>query len=615
MSEYATVPSGRNVAHNPRPTSLTHMAVVGGTQSLTTEASFSGNQSVRVVLGASQSWSWKAAVDDDADLAAIPAESSVFIAARVAGSAVGNWQAIGRVWYTDGTTTAAALSGLGITLIPNSFQRLDWSRVVGAGKTVRNVGIEFTTGAGVSLDVLVGGLDIRVNQPVDSFIHGDAGDGYSWEGTANNSPSVRESFVAAPVFGTGGQYSPTLTVEIISRHTGGVLGDITDHVLGGSITYDLDTDEHKGTCSLTLDDPGIVEVLGDEWIRFHLRIDRTDGSVEEGPLGVFILDPPKERWTEGADEWVYPGRDITSLLSTTFIRGVPQELIFTDGETETVLRAAYFAKEGTSYRAIIQDVLLNDAGLRSGQFLFSADLPQFLDSDMGWEEQATVMEIVTDTLEGAGWQKPWMAPAGFITSAPAGVNPATVSPSLYLSTGNNSRVRWPFEVDADAGGIGNRVRVISAKDVTSVTTRKKKRKGKRKNVTSKVTKRHAVEVWRMNNDPTHPLSYPRLGRWIDIPDVKQPLVQNDAEANALADQALIEAGQLPLRVRLTTEAMVRGLNEVYELNLRDHWGEPIDSGQGRYWCRGWSIQLGPPWEMVHNLSRTIDFRAASFVSE
>jgi hypothetical protein len=41
--------------------------------------------------------------------------------------------------------------------------------------------------------------------------------------------------------------------------------------------------------------------------------------------------------------------------------------------------------------------------------------------------------------------------------------------------------------------------------------------------------------------------------------------------------------------------------------MKDAYGDPIESGQGRYWCRGWSFQLGPPWEMVHNLTRVVSF--------
>jgi hypothetical protein len=104
----------------------------------------------------------------------------------------------------------------------------------------------------------------------------------------------------------------------------------------------------------------------------------------------------------------------------------------------------------------------------------------------------------------------------------------------------------------------------------------------------------------------------RLRRFIDVPDINVPLVADQAAADALANNALIQASVLPMRARLTTVVMLRGLNEVYELNLMDSHGNPIDSGQGRYFCRGWTLQLGLPWEMVHTLTRVIAFTSTPY---
>lgn len=120
-----------------------------------------------------------------------------------------------------------------------------------------------------------------------------------------------------------------------------------------------------------------------------------------------------------------------------------------------------------------------------------------------------------------------------------------------------------------------------------------------------------VDVTVANMDPTHPLSYPRLGRWIELPTVTPGQVTDDSVATQIAHNELIKASNVPVRVRLTTEVMIRGLNEVYELNMSDAYGNPIRSGQGRYWCRGWTLQLGSPWEMTHNLTRVVGFDVAS----
>jgi hypothetical protein len=118
-------------------------------------------------------------------------------------------------------------------------------------------------------------------------------------------------------------------------------------------------------------------------------------------------------------------------------------------------------------------------------------------------------------------------------------------------------------------------------------------------------------IRRGNVDASHPLSFPRVGRWIDLPNLEIPQVANEAAAVAAADQALIDAGTIPVRVRLTTEIMHRGLGEVYQLDITDAYNNPIESGQGNYQCRGWAAQLGPPWEMIHVLKRTVSFQSVS----
>jgi hypothetical protein len=363
-----------------------------------------------------------------------------------------------------------------------------------------------------------------------------------------------------------------------------------------------------------MDEPGLIDSLADEYARISVHIERPDGSVEEGPVGMFMVDPPKERWVGGHDEWVYAGSDMLRLLDTFMFRG--QAVLPTEG-TEVTVDAARGLRDGESYRAALVDVLSNPdpgrgMGLAQTQFSFSGAMNQVAAGDLGWEGGTSALTIVTEILEGAGWRKPWVTPQGVITSAPAGDDPSVITPSLVLATGDNSRLRWPFEVDPDASAVGNRVRVLGVQEIRS---RKYKRAKKKKKMVPAgwSTKRNLVQVWATNDDPSHPLSFQRLNRWIDIPDVKAPLLQTVSEAQQLARQALIDAGQLPIRVRLTTEIMVRGLNEVYDLDMYDATGEPIESGQGRYFCRGWSLQLGPPWEMVHSLSRVIPFEEASFL--
>lgn len=607
MSEFSNVPVGRNLVHDPRPVSASFFGTdYPGTvfPTFTTERSFSGAGSVRLTLPAGQSAYWTASVINDPDFTSLPTGGSYYGSMRVSGPVptgiiLHPYMVMDNdVWLVGDQVPVVASS--------DQFSVHTWQMIMPVGRNPKYSWVYIINSTISTHTLYVGGFDLRKDQAVDSFIHGDAGDDYFWEGAANNSPSQRRAFVPAPIFGHGGQVTHSIAVEVVTR-SNVLIRDITENFLDGSVTYDLDADQWKGTCNLTLNEPGLVEPLADEYVRVTLRVDYADGTTEEAPIGMFMMDPPKERWSSGFDTWAYTGRDLLAFLASFSFRGevIPPDPA--DGsEGESTVFIARMIEAGKPYREALIDILTNTdpkrgVGLSASQISFPASLDAVSEDNLGWEGGTDALTMITDILQAAGWQKPWVTPYIVITSAPAGVDPATVTPSITLATGENSRVRWPFEIDPDATAVGNRVRVVSARNANSRT---KKKKGQ-KNV--------AVEVWATNEDPSHPISFNRLGRWIDIPDIKVPLVSDEAEAQQLATQALIDAGQLPIRARLTTQAMVRGLNEVYELNLVDAYGDPIASGQGRYWCRGWSIQLGQPWEMVHNLSRVIAFGQASFL--
>jgi hypothetical protein len=270
-----------------------------------------------------------------------------------------------------------------------------------------------------------------------------------------------------------------------------------------------------------------------------------------------------------------------------------------------------------------------------------------------WPGGTSVLQCISEVLEGSGWRRPWVTPAGIIVSAPAGDDPSLFTPNATFSTGQDSFVRWPFEVDSDASGIGNRIRVIGSNQLTNTNVvpnpaypgwlaaidkakkikdkKKKKKQLKKLNASppdattdeADITTYTNVAVVVANNDPASPISYASLGRWIDLPDIERTVLSSatlptnnqakgDAEARRIGTQALIDASMLAIRARMTTEIHKRGLNEVYLLDLYDVNDDPFPSGQGKYFCRGWSFQLGPPWQMVHSLSRIIPFGEASF---
>lgn len=631
-----TVLAARNLAHNPRPTSTTNVTGTGGTTiTLVTDRSFSGSSSLLVTIPAGGWIHVDAAATGDLDLTGIPSASTLHAAIHVSGPVPASVVAGIILIYTDATSSIGAT--VPVTNASTRFERVIPTPITAtAGKVINNLLVRITNNGGSPATFYIGGFDFRRGAAVDGFIHGAGGANYSWEGTANNSPSNRAQFTTDLVQGSGGSVYPSIKLFVVNRQNQ-ILREITDHFIDGDVTYDLDAATWKGSCRLVLDDPTLIQPLALEFVRIVLHLDYPDGTSEEGSIGQFMVDMPSERWSSGDDQWTYQGRDMLALLNDT---------MFPDGNVVAA---------GAAYQAQLNQILLEVIGLSPSQISIPA-ITQVWASDFSWEEGTTTLQVITDTLVAAGMQKPWITPTGQITSAVAGTSPANISPSVVLATGEDSPLRWPFQVDPDTAKIGNRVHVISVHSHMEPTPptvigqpdalaasfagaaynpsveeeKKKKKKHKHKgrgnqpgpdpdpDPTDIPQPDHNVDdpiaATAVNDDPAHPISHVRLGRWIDLPNINVPQVSGQAEAQAIADQALLDASVLPMIARVTTRVMLRGLNEVYELDMFDSIGNPIDSGQGRYFCRGWTLQLGLPWEMVHTLKRVIAFSSTAFFS-
>lgn len=666
----ATFAAARNLSHDPRPSSNTRFTAAGGaTATYVTDRSYSGAGSVLLSIPTAGSVVWTAAANDDADIAALVG-GTIRAMVHASGASGSGVQAKMRLTYTDATNIDTAVSNL-------SNSGLDFERTIfpdlanNPAKTLRNISIVFTNTNVNTRTIYVGGFDTRRNQALDGFISGSSGVGYSWEGAANNSPSNRAAITQNAIIGSGGSIYPSIKVHVVTRQNQ-VVREITDHFIDGSVTYDLDAEGYKGSCNIILDDPHLIHALSDEYVRITLHIDQADGTFKESSLGMFTVEPPKETWLSGAnDQWSYTGKDMLALLETWMLTspasGGPETQatyfpsnpdgtawigVFTS--SEYVPASGYFAGPGVPYQTILDDLLHDRVGLAKTQYaipISGSVGPQ----GIGWPNNENVGVALRDLCQAAGLKKPWVTPQGVITSAPAKLDPATQMPSVTFTTGEDSPVRWPFEVESDTSGVGNRIRVTSTFQVNTTVqgeyhpavpavtdpdwepmpvkgNKKKKKKAKAYNaagapiVTPAVADYYdqvpytywgPVEAYAQNNDPAHPLSTVRLGRIIDLPDVSIPmmggLTGSNASAAAHASNLLREVSKIPVTVRLTTEVMVRGLNEVYELNLLDSDGNPIPSGQGKYDCRGWNMQLGSPWQMTHTLRRIVEYKDLAWV--
>lgn len=594
MNILLSFPEAENVMRNPKPASLTYVSKNSGPGAvLAYDQSFSGPTSLFVQYTGNQTLSWFSndsgggwtgdAAGDQEFTGAIRVFSRTdisFTNARLV------------IHYTDTTTTAGDTNAVSV-IGKNRWQRIDLPHVAGtAGKTIRRIEIQLT--ANTTFDVYVGGADVRRGQEVDSFVVGDGGEFWSWAGTANDSNSLRSAASEQQPLGSGGIYSYETAFWLVDRFNR-VIGEISEFVNNASISVDSLAPGAKATINLGMSSNEIIQPWEDTYIRPHLKVTLGNGEVEggvgpgpEGMLGIYSVEPASERYDINGNSFVYQGYDLLWLLDQeTFIGVSSQNNDLPDVVSNEI---AFMVNPGDSYRDKIVEVLQyagfpedrpNQPGIIAvppetdpdnvAEYLFGATVGQ------------SYLEFATQMADAGGWERPWMNMQGKITTIPRR-NLDSIDADRIFESGDFSDVRWPFEVDPEPENVANRLVVIA------------KHTGYER----------VYKVVAQNKDNmAHPLSYARLGRWIDAPKFEAPSVANIDRAKLIAETELEKMSMLPYTVRMKTRAMLVDVNEVYDLNLSDVYGDPIDKGQGKYFCVGWQLNLASPWEMTHNLRRLV----------
>lgn len=582
------VPSGRNLMRNPRPASLAHIT---GTQVvLVYDRSFSGETSARATFdglpGAYVRWDSNAPGDWPAD---VPAGSELIGRVRLYSAGGGDVDLVAlTIRYTDGTIESASGPA---ALDPDAL----WTTVTLGPITadpLKTIDFVYVYAAHESSEkvVYLGGADVRVGAEIDGFIVGGGNAHMTWEGTPEDSPSIRAGYQVDAVKLTGGQYKFTTTYYLVDRRNR-ILDDITEFVDACSITQDLLSDTVKGTAQLTLNSRGVVDAWTDQWIRPHLMVEKPDGSIEggtglDGALGLYSVEPSSERYDVTSNSFVFNGYDPLWLLQQQALVAGPG-----DREVGAVLL------RGQDYRAKLIALFAEVGFTEANGLLYLPPVPPGMSAvasrNYGAELGRPYLEFITFVIDGQAWRRPWVTLQGQATAEPR-KDLATQEPDLYFASGDGSDVRWPFEADPELDRVANRVIVFSKRsgDVA------------------------AIKVVLAITDKAHPLHPENLGhldpdtgqvrpRYIDAPRIDVTNVASLAHAQAIAVDELSKRSMLPYVVRMRTRAMIAPLNSVYQLNITDYNGDPIDHGQGKYWCTGWQLDLQQPWEMVHNLRRVI----------
>lgn len=575
------IPWARNLARDPRPRTLAYVTVGGDVMPapplLVNDRSYVGGRSIYVTLPPGSWVQWLSGPPGSIGGQTTGIARTFAVAARVSGVSTLPRPSV-FLHYDDalGPTYGPTLEGVpGTTEF--AFARIDpLPATSDPARTLSRVSLFVGNPDNVPnpapISFYLGGLDIREGVAVDRYVDGDQGEGFAWEGTPHDSPSVRQAATISPVRGFGGQIKPTPSLYLVDRQNR-ILDDLSKHFRSGEVSYNLDNDGSKGSARIVTDRRDLIVPLSDTYFRPHLTIDHPDGRRVEGSLGLFGASWPRETYGNAERRWAYEGTDLLTVL------------------TQTPVLLGYLLGSGFDYRAMML-LVLRDAGFAAPANVDLADPPglERAPAPFGIGVGGSVLELLNQIADGVAWTRPVASRIGKVTSGP--IVPIDRRPvAVRYASGRHTLLRLPFEVEPQPGEMGN---IVAVQGVRVIRLRHRPALSQR--IRAVVT----------NTNPAHPLSHQRLGRYIQLPPINAGLVASQAHAEALGRAAIERAGMLPVRATLRTGPDIRELGEVYELAVDDPaTGEPIPSGHGRFECRGWSLSLSGDYEMSHELRRVV----------
>lgn len=162
----------------------------------------------------------------------------------------------------------------------------------------------------------VDGVDIAINETLDTYVDGSMGNGlsgasYAWLGTFSPHVNPSQRFATIPI-GIVGQGGVTTVVPHIykSNIQGEKLDDLTEYVTGGEIATDIDRDI-KTTLRLDVSDIRLFPVYSWLLITRDFYVERVL-VASEVPAGLFRLGTPSATWPDASG--TIAGFDPTVIL-------------------------------------------------------------------------------------------------------------------------------------------------------------------------------------------------------------------------------------------------------------------------------------------------------------
>lgn len=387
-----------------------------------------------------------------------------------------------------------------------------------------------------------------------TYIDGDQGANYSWDGTAHNSTSRRGTITYQDSVGTGGLIS-LKAIMYRSNKAGDKLEDISDDIMEGQVVFDQNS-EIKLSFTGKLRDISKLTPYTD-FIIPVLQLTYADATVVEEPIGHYILVPATRRSTFASTDGDIDGRGIEWLLSIDeFSKGYK------------ILSGNDFCAE---VRSILRAMDLNNFSIpNSGK-----TVPK----KRTWEPGTKKVDVVNALLDSAGFVPIFSGRDGQLRSF--------VQPSLY---------RTEPAVLYDAAGRGSDLVgiITETPDMTNFANRVV--------VIANDAKRDTIRAIARNDNPASPTSIPTLGFTKTITHESHN-INNLTDARELATRLLERASRHLIKLEIETlPDPQRNPYEVYTINARQDNG--TYAATGNYACTGWTIGFtAAQGSMKHKVER------------
>ena len=362
-------------------------------------------------------------------------------------------------------------------------------------------------------------------------------------------------FVGYTILGRGrsGQRQLEFLFHRVNR-LGLYQGDLTPYIISGSVKMDQDLDVKCQGHFVMQEVPGLNFLA--EYMMPVIRITE-DGVTTDYELAIFRLGWPKRTYSPVSAQWDVDAYDLTvHLLEDMF------------ENPYTVLAGANPVDEAHA--------IATAAGFDYVNF---PAVSIVMEADKSWEVGTPKLRAVADLLDAGGCWSPWMSNTGWLTS---GVRRelADIAIAATYVTDADSLVLPPASVETDVTRFANKV-IITVKNPDLP---------------------EPLSASYTNTNAASAVSKVSLGGRVIAKVISADNIQTQAEADARARQECEQAASVYKSGTLVTGLdPERGIHEVYDLQIYRDVGSPLLAG--KWWCKGWSMQLAVGGTMTHQVAR------------